>query len=300
MGVQCVVGDVGDRESVRQGMRGADVVIHNAAWYELGLSRGARHHMHAVNVTGTDHVLATAMELAIPRTVYVSSVVYFADTGAARCDERHPPQRVFPTAYTRTKAEAHAHALAWSRRGLPLIIVCPTHVFGAGDHSPFGYFLRLYLNHLMVPFAFSPEMRMAPVHVDDLGEGIARAAERGRCGETYILGGETLSLRDMLDLWMTRPGGAKIRFYLPRWVARLLSRPLEPLQRLIGLPAFVSTETVNATRYSYDFSSAKAERELAWRARPPVAMWADIIDREIQLCNDRRGRGLVSRLSPLD
>lgn len=300
MGVQCVVGDVRDRESVQHGMRGAEVVIHNAAWYELGISRRARHHMHAVNVTGTDHVLGTAMELAVPRTVHVSSVAYFADTGAARCGEDHPPQSDFPTAYTQTKAEAHARALAWSCRGLPLIIVCPTHVFGANDHSPFGYFLRLYLNGLMAPFAFSPEMQMAPVHVDDLGEGIARAAERGRCGETYILGGDTMSIRDMFKLWMTRPGGAKVRFYIPRWLACLLFRPLEPLQRLVGLPAFLSAETVNATRYSYDFSSAKAQRELAWRPRPPSAIWADIIDREIQLRGDRQGRGLVSRLAPLD
>lgn len=76
MGTRCVVGDVTDRESMRTGMTGADIVVHNAAWYEIGITKKAQSLMQAINVTGTDNVLSLAQELGIPRTVYVSSTTY--------------------------------------------------------------------------------------------------------------------------------------------------------------------------------------------------------------------------------
>ncbi|HEX9812467.1 MAG TPA: NAD-dependent epimerase/dehydratase family protein, partial [Burkholderiales bacterium] len=66
MGAQCVTGDVTDRESMRTGMTGTDIVVHNAAWYELGIPESARNLMHAINITGTDNVLSLALELGIP------------------------------------------------------------------------------------------------------------------------------------------------------------------------------------------------------------------------------------------
>jgi dihydroflavonol-4-reductase len=152
----------------------------------------------------------------------------------------------------------------------------------------------------MPPWGFSPEMVFSPVHVDDVGEGIALAAARGRPGETYILAGDAMRLREVFDAWMTRPGGCRIRCYVPRWLARAIFAPLVPLQRRIGLPAFMSAETVAASGISYNFSSAKAERELGWTHRPGSAMWGDIIDREIALLASRQKRDLVSRLRPVE
>jgi dihydroflavonol-4-reductase len=71
MGAQCVPGNVTNLESMRAGMMGADIVIHNAAWYEVGISKRSQKLMHAINVTGTDNVLSLALELGIPRTVYL-------------------------------------------------------------------------------------------------------------------------------------------------------------------------------------------------------------------------------------
>ncbi len=300
MGVQCIAGDVTDRESMRAGMTGADIVVHNAAWYEVGISRIAQKRMYAINVTGTDNVLSLALELDIPRTVYVSSTVYFGDTGVDVRDEAYPPHKPYRFYYAQTKAEAHELALQYQLRGLPVIIVCPAHVLGPNDHSNFGYFLRMYLNRLMVPYAFSPEMMISPAHVNDVGEGIALAAEKGRIGETYILAGDSMSLRQVFDLWNTTPGGFKVRFYIPAWLAWLMFVPLEPLQRWVGLPAFISGETVISSRISYQFSSAKAQRELGWTYRPTNEMWQDIIDEEHTLLAARMKRDLVSRLNPVE
>lgn len=300
MGAQCVAGDVTDRESMRASMAGADLVVHNAAWYELRVPKSAWELMHTINVGGTDNVLGLALELGIPRTVYVSSTLYYGDTGPEARDETYQRQKPPRFQYERTKVEAHEVALQYQQRGLPLIIICPPHVVGPNDHSVFGYYLRLYLNRVMVPYAYSPDMMISPAHVDDVGEGIALAAEKGRIGETYILAGDSMSLREVVEIWMTKPGGFKVRFYIPHWLAALMFAPLEPLQRLVGLPAFISRESVSASRVSLNFSSAKAQRELGWTYRPAQEVLLDIVDQELKLLANRQKRDLVSRLKPVE
>jgi dihydroflavonol-4-reductase len=299
MGVQCVAGDVTERESMRAGMTGADMVVHNAGWYEFGVTGNSRNLMHAINVTGTDNVLSMALELGIPRAVYVSSTIFWGDTGSEACDETWQRQKPYKSYYEQTKAEAHKIAQGYQQRGLPLIIVCPNAVVGPNDHSTYGYFLRMYLNHLLPPFAWAPDVNTSRVLANDVGEGIALAAEKGRIGEVYILAGEPSSQREMIETWMTKPGGMKVRFYLPDWLAKVMFAPLEPLQRWSGMPAAVSRETVSAN-FSMNFSSAKAQRELGWRYVPAREMWLAIIDRERELLASRKKRDLVSRLKPVE
>jgi dihydroflavonol-4-reductase len=299
MGANCLPGDVTDRESMRASMTAADIVIHNAAWYEFGLAKKQHQLMHDINVTGTANILSLALELGIPRTVYVSSTIAFGPTGKTAVDETYKRQKPFSSYYEQTKTEAHEIAHDFQRRGLPLIIVCPDGVVGPNDHSARAYFLRMYLNHLMPPFAWSPDTINSLVHVTDLSNGIALAAEKGKLGETYILAGEPLSSREMVGIWMTKPGGFKVRFYIPTWLAQFMFAPLEPLQRLIGLPAAISRETASAASISMAYSSLKAQRELGWTFRPAKEMWLETIDQELVLRAKRQKRNLVSRLKPL-
>ena len=298
MGAQCVAGDVTDRESIRAGMNGTDIVVHNAGWYEFGVTGNDRKFMHTINVTGTDNVLSLALELGIPRSVYVSSTVFWGETGSGLCDETWQRQKPYHSHYEQTKAEAHKIAQGYQQGGLPLIIVCPNAVVGPNDHSTYGYFLRMYLNHILTPFARRTDEEHEPA-TDDVAEGIALAAENGRIGEVYILAGEPSSGREMIESWMTKPGGLKVRFYVPDWLAKVMFAPLEPLQRWVGLPAVVSRETVSAN-FSMNFSSAKAQRELGWTYLPAREMWLGIIDREIELLARRKKRDLVSRLNPVE
>lgn len=297
-GVKLVRGDVTDRESMRAGMAGADVVIHNAAWYELGVVGNGRTLMHAINVTGTENVLSLALELVVPRIMYVSSTMYFGATGPDPQNESYQRQKPYRTYYEQTKAEAHEIALRYQQQGLPLIIVCPNGVVGPNDHAVYGYFLRLYLNHLLAPFSWAPDVVNSLVHVKDVSRGITLAAEKGCVGETYILAGEPTSRRQLVQIWMKWPGGAKIRFYIPFWLVKLLFAPLEPLQRLAGLPAVISRETVSAS-VSMNYSSQKAQHELGWTYTPAQEMWQQIIDEELKLKAARRKRNLVSRLKPV-
>jgi nucleoside-diphosphate-sugar epimerase len=299
MGAQCVTGDIIDYESMRACMKGADIVVHNAGLYELGVTGNARKHMYAVNVIGTDNVLSMAQELGVPRTVYVSSTIFWGETGPDACDETYQRQKPYNSYYEQTKAVAHKIAQDHLQRGLPLIIVCPNAVVGPNDHSSYGYFLRLYLNHLLMPYSWAPDIISSLVHVNDVAKGIALAAEKGQIGETYILAGEPTSRREMVDIWMTKPGGFKVGVYFPDWLVKVLFAPVEPFERLGGLPAAVSRETVSAS-VSMNYSSEKAKRELGWTHLPAKEMWLGIIDRELELLAGRKKRDLVSRLNPVE
>jgi dihydroflavonol-4-reductase len=306
-GARLAQGDVTERESMRAAIAAAELVVHNAGHYEFGVDAAARERMRRINVEGTENVLGLAQEAlatgrAAPRTVYVSSVVAFGDTGDRQRDEtfvRHEPCR---TAYEQSKTDAHEVAVGFQHAGLPVVIACPNGVVGANDHSVWGYFLRLYLNRLLPPFAWSPSTRQAVVDVRDLAEGIALAAEKGRVGETYFFCGQTLTLRQILTLWRERPGGWLPPLWLPPGLAAALFAPLEPLERALGLPAFLSRETVRAASAQLDYSSAKAQRELGWQHREPRQMWLEVLDRERELLAQRRERGQSwrERLRPLE
>ena len=300
VGAQLTIGDVTERESMRTAMKVADIVVHNAGHYEFGLDKTGKQRMHAINVTGTDNVLGLAHELGIPRTVYVSTVVAFGETGTQVRDETFTRQTPCRTAYEQSKTDAHEIALQHQQRGLPLIIVCPNAVIGTNDHSSWGYFLRLYLNRMLPPLGWSPNAIHALVYRDDVAEGIALAAEKGRIAEMYFLSGEARTFREQSNYWLKRPGAFRPLVWLPTSLAALCFAPLEPVQRLLGLSAFISRETVLAASTNLYYSSEKAKRELGWTHRSAEAMWSATIDGELELLSRRKGQNLIQRLKPLD
>ena len=299
MGAQCIAGDITDRESMRAGMTGVDLVVHNAAWYELGINGAAKQRMQTINVGGTENVLSLAQELGIPRTVYVSSVVALGETGQPLRDETFTRQTPCVVAYDQSKTDAHAVALEYQRRGLPLIIVLPGNVIGPNDHAVWGYFARLYINGLMPPMGWAKDCIFVHASVEDTAEGIALAAENGRAGESYFVCGDTTTMGEVMALWSTTPGHFKVRLWLPTSLAQIMFAPLEPLQRLIGIPAFISRETVRIAAINYHYSNEKAKHELGWQPKPVRELWLETMQRERELKARRRKRDLKSLMMPL-
>jgi nucleoside-diphosphate-sugar epimerase len=300
MGAQLATGDVTDRESMRDEMEGADIVIHNAGIYEYGVNGAGKKRMHAVNILGTENVLGLAHELKIQRTLYVSTVQAFGESGNSPKDETFTRQTPCRTCYGHTKTAAHQTALSYREQGLPLIIICPNGVIGANDHSPFGYFLRLYINHVMPPLCWSPDSLMSLVYIDDLVTGIVLASENGTLGEDYLLCGEVRSFREHLAFWEKKPGGFKPLIWLSGKMAHLLFTPLEAPQRWFGLPSFMSRETAIGASTNWYYSCEKAKRELGWTHRSAEAMWNATIEDELTLLNRRESQNLIQRLKPLD
>ncbi len=300
LGVRCVSGDVTSYTSVVTAVGDAELVIHSAGHYEYGVDTAGRQQMQAVNVLGTANVLSAARELEVPRTIYVSSVVAYGDSGQQARDETFVRQAPYTTYYEKTKSEAHETALRYQQEGRPLIIVCPNGVVGVNDHSAWGYTLRLYLSGLKPPLSWSPESIFSLVEVGDVVQGVLLAAEKGRVGETYFLCGEPLTFKAHLDLWTLRPGRFKVRSCLPASVIAPLFALAEPLQRRLGLPAFISRETVRAGSVNLFYVSDKAEHELGWQHKTAEAMWLSTVDGELELLAKRTERDLVSRLKPVE
>lgn len=293
-GCELVPGDVTRADGLVQAMTGMDVVIHNAGVYEFGANAALQARMQQVNVVGTDIVLGAALQAAVPRTLYVSSVVALGASGYAPGpaevkDETHRPDGRHLTPYNRSKAEAHQVALAWRAQGLPLVIAMPGPVVGANDHSIFGYFLRLHLLGGMPPMSFGGDCMLGMVDVDALAEGFCLAAEKAPLGQDYLFCGNPMSMKDMFKHFGRHPGGMKPRLWLPRWFMRPQMAMLEPLQRALGLPAFLSRDTVDASRGHMNYSAAKARRELGWSHPDAREMWDHISDRERQLMGQRSG-----------
>lgn len=138
------------------------------------------------SVTGADNVLGLALELGIPRCVYVSSTMYYGGSGPEVCGENYQRQMPCDSYYEQTKVEAHIIAQKYAQYGLPLIFVCPNAVVGANDYAPCGYFLRFYLNGLLRPYAWAPDMIMSHVRVNDAGEGLrSRPRKAGLARRTF-------------------------------------------------------------------------------------------------------------------
>lgn len=300
MGAQLVTGDVTDRESMRASMSGVDIVLHNAGQYDYGLNSAGKRQMRLVNINGTKNILDLARELNIQLTIYVSSVQAFGETGLQLRDETFVRQVPCRTTYEQSKTDAHEIARQYQQLGLPLIIVCPHQVIGPNDHSAFGYFQRLYVNRILPPIAWSPKSILCCVEVNDLAEGILLAAEKGKIGEMYFLCGDPLSFREVIGCWSKKPGAFTPRLWLPIGLAAALAALLEPIQRMLGLPAFFSRETVRASATNWNYSSEKAKIELGWIHCSVEAMWFASIDGEIQLFSKRKNQNILQRLKPLE
>jgi len=281
MDVKLVKGDVTDQHSMRAGMTGADIVTHNAGWYELGIGGpAAEKQMQSINVEGTRNTLTLAAELGAARIVHVSSIVVPGETGDALRDESFTRQVAFPNAYERTKSEAHAIALDLVRHGAPVMIAMPGAVIGPGDHANLGILQRMYVRGFAPPFTIGGNFRRCQVYVDDCAEGIALIAEKGQIGESYILSSGHLSYTEIYDLWATTPGGMKPLAVMPRSLAIPFAAIAEHVQRWFGLPNLLSAETARAAYTHYDYSGDKLRRELGWQPGNVRQQWLDTLAEE--------------------
>lgn len=269
LGATPIPGDVTDPASMKEAMRGCDVVFHVAAMYEIG-ARYTRQ-MEAVNVDGARNVFETAMEAGVPRIVYTSTAAIHGDTKGKMVDENHriPFEALkSSTLYEQTKWRAHYEvALPMIARGAPIVIVESGGVYGPEDHSLVGDLLELYVRGRL-PILPDRDTAFTFTYVDDIAEGHILAAEKGRIGESYCMGYKPISLGNLLDLCAQVSGQPKVLLKIPS----MFVRPIWPLMALIEkvspLPAMLSGEAVRSVGTTWIVSCKKAQEELGWNPRP--------------------------------
>lgn len=268
LGAERVVGSLTDAAVLDRALEGVDLAYHLAAVYDVGVVDETA--MERANVDGTRAFLEAVERAGTPRAVHVSTTVALgpAPEGAERGSEDAEWSGPYPTVYHRTKAEAHRLARDAQRRGLPLIVVCPANVYGAGDRGPNGRFVEDVVRGRM-PALLSDPSWFSYVHVDDVVEGLVQAGTSGRTGAVYVLSGEELDV-NAFAARVARLAGRRpppLRFPVP--LARATGGVLDAVARRTGLRFPISRETVDAAsgaRWLHPHD--RATRELGWYPRP--------------------------------
>lgn len=279
-GATLVRGDVTDRDSMREPMRGADAVIHLAGWYTLGYVDQAR--MRTINVEGTRNTLELAVELGVKKIIHVSTVGVFGNTRGRIVDETYRvPQTELASEYEKTKWAAHyGIAEPLQKRGAPIIIVQPGGTMGVGDTSPITGLYDLYFRR--TPAMIGAKSGITWAHVDDIAEGMALALESGRVGEAYIVAGPSLTYRDAMQMWEKITGIPMPKIWLPGWVAGTTSALLNALEGIIQRSIGFSSEELGAfADYTFYASADKAKRELGWKPRSIEETFRDVLEYEM-------------------
>jgi dihydroflavonol-4-reductase len=266
LGVTVATGDITDRTTMVDAMRGADGVFHCAAWYKLGVRDKSP--AFAANVEGTRNVLEAMRQAGVRKGVYTSTLAVFSDTGGRLVDESYHHTGPFISEYDRTKWLAHYEvAVPMMRRGLPLVIVQPGVIYGPGDHSDVH---DLWVGLLTGKLSMVPEgTAYCWAHVEDVAAGHLLAMEKGQPGETYIIAGPRHSLAEAMEIAGRIAGIQKKPRHVPPALLKAAARLLTPIDRVVPLAGQFSPEYLRAIAgATYLGDNAKARRELGYAPRP--------------------------------
>jgi dihydroflavonol-4-reductase len=265
---EIVVGDMRDEASMRAALRGVRYLLHVAADYRLWAPDPGE--IERANLAGAEATMRAALREGIERIVYTSSVATLKVTSSgASADETSPLAAAQAIGvYKRSKVLAErAVERMIAQDGLPAVIVNPSTPIGPRDikPTPTG---RIIVEAARGKIPAFVDTGLNLVHVDDVAAGHLLALERGRIGERYILGGENLPLQTMLADIAALTGRKAPTLALPRWPLYPLALGAEAVAKLTKREPFITIDGLRMSRNKMYFTSAKAERELGYRARP--------------------------------
>jgi dihydroflavonol-4-reductase len=264
--IEHAIGDITQPDIVERAVEGCDLVFHAAAI--AAYWRAKPGWIYHVNVEGTRLVMQACLRAGVPRVVHTSSVAAVGVApGGAVADETTPFDAFSASfAYADSKHRAEAVVRDAVARGLNAVIVNPASVFGAGDH---------YLNtgRIVVEYGRGripvvPPGGMCVVDVDAVTQGHLLAAERGRAGERYILGGENLSHHQIAATIAAVAGVRAPELMVPRGLLGPSAIIVDALSRISPWPSPINGEQLRLSGVDFYFDSGKAVRELGYPIMP--------------------------------
>ena len=277
--VDVVTGDLTDPVSLRRALDGCRSLFHVAADYRLWTRHPDR--MFAVNVDGTLALMAAALAAGVERIVHTSSVATLgirADGSAA--DETTPVvygDMIGPYKQSKFRAEEEVRRLI-AEEGLPCVIVNPSTPVGPRDvkPTPTG---RMIVEAAAGRMPAYVDTGLNIVHVDDVAEGHLLAFEKGVVGERYVLGGENMTLGEILGAIAAITGGRAPRVRIPHGLIMPVAYAVEAWTRFSGGDdPFVTVDGVRMARKKMFFSSGKARQSLGYTPRPAHDGLGDAVD----------------------
>ena len=265
LNVEYFEGDLRDRNSLERAVRGVRRVFHVAADYRLWAPLPEE--IYQNNVEGTRKLLdaVAALNSSVERVVYTSTVATIAVPrhGALPNENTHATCDEMIGHYKRSKFLAEQVAVEAAAAGVPVVIVNPTAPVGPWDWkpTPTGRIILDFLKGKM-PAYVDTGLNVAPV--EDIAAGHLLAAEKGRVGERYILGGRNMTLKQILDALSAITGRPAPRVRLPHAVALAAGYADQLFSRLVGRQPQIPVEGVKMSRHRMFVESDKAARELGY------------------------------------
>jgi len=264
--VEFVTGDLRDLDSLRKAMKACRVVYHCAADYRLWCKDPAD--MYAANVKGSNNVMQAAFDEGVERVVYTSTVgcLGLNHNGTPANEDTPVTVQDMIGHYKRSKFLAEEIVHDWAKKkGLSVVIVNPSTPVGELDikPTPTGKIIVDFLRGKMFGYV---DTGMNLIDVRDCAEGHVLAAEKGKTGERYILGGRNLTLKEMFDALASVTDIASPGMKVPHWVAETYARlenfwSIDVARREPDVPL----ESVKMSRHKMWFDASKAVRELGLR-----------------------------------
>jgi len=265
---EVVTGDLTNVEGLRTAVRGCEALVHVAADYRLWV-RDPRA-MYAANVDGTRGLLRIAREEGVAKVVYTSSVATMGFRSDLTMVDETTPVSVKDMVghYKRSKYLAEQEAIAAAKAGQHVMILNPTTPIGAGDAKPTPTG-RIVVDFLNRKFPAYVDTGLNLVDVEEVARMHVAALDCGRVGERYILGGENLTLKQILDRMSAITGLPSPKMKVPHAVAMAFAFFDETITgKLRGKEPRATVEAVRMGKKYMFASSAKAERELGFKVLP--------------------------------
>ena len=276
--VEIVEGSLTDASAIADGVKGCRYAFHCAADYRIWIPNPAD--MYRANVEGTDVVLRSAVAAGVERVVHCSSVA------AVKVPDDHTP--VDETSeyaaltdivghYKKSKFKADVLAREMGKSGAPVVVVNPAAPIGPYDikPTPTGKMVVDFLNG-RIPSYIDTGLNI--VHVEDVAMGHWLAALKGKPGERYILGGENLTLKQVLDLLAEVTGLPGPKFKTPYAIAYAFATVDTALATMRGTTPLAPLDAVKMAKHYMWFSSEKAKRELGYAPRSAKSALKDSAD----------------------
>ncbi len=277
LGLEVVTGDLRDPASLARAVAGCSALFHVAADYRLWAPDPDE--LYRSNVTGTRDLMAAAADAGVARIVYTSSVATLGfNADGAPADETTPVGLDDMIGdYKRSKflAEEAVRRLV-AEQALPAVIVNPSTPAGPRDArpTPTG---RMIVEAAAGRMPAYVDTGLNIVHVDDVADGHLLAYERGAAGERYVLGGDDMTLAEILGEIARLTGRAPPRIKLPHGLILPFAHAAEAWARLSGREPFATVDGIRMARKTMFFSSAKAQARLGYTPRPAAEALADAV-----------------------
>jgi dihydroflavonol-4-reductase len=274
---ELVEADLAQPASLPAAVQGCRYLFHVAADYRLWVPNPAT--MRQINIDGTLALLRAAQRAGVERSVYTSSVAALGlNPSGAPADERTLVDKATLVGpYKQSKYEAEIAVRGLAIRGHNIVIVNPSTPVGPGDvkPTPTG---KMVLDAASGRMPAYVNTGLNVVHVDDVADGHVLALEKGVAGESYILGGEDLMLRDLLRIIAEQTGRRAPKLRLPITPLVPVALAMERIAAITGKPPLMTRDILKMARKKMFFSSSKARRELGYAPRPATEAVADALD----------------------